>query len=385
MSGIDGAEEGGTAPACSLVSIGGDGTFRAPEPGSAVLEDAGDDPRLAALLRLRALLGDDPEEQIGSRLQLPAALGTESADHLLPASLSLLAETTGDLASYGWRVGPGAGRAWLRASELRERTLDAARIAWLGYEGPVMLTALGPVTLAAATFLGSGERTLSDRGALRDLPHLLAAGIAEQAAALRARVPGAQVRLLVREDHALPVMQGRVPVPSGYRTYAALPAPTIGELWSALLDALAGAGIGRDRISLSHATQADLLRAAQSAGTGAHAIAPAALPVLSARSGQEPWELLAGAREAGTGLELLLDPAAAGPQLDRFATGWSRLGYGARDLAGLALLAHRTHQRPGATGAADPASEPAAASLLTEGDIESLLRLAPAWAERIAA
>ena len=39
MSGIAGVEES-AAPARSLVSVGGDGTFRAPEPGSAALEDA---------------------------------------------------------------------------------------------------------------------------------------------------------------------------------------------------------------------------------------------------------------------------------------------------------------------------------------------------------
>ena len=166
-----------------LVTLTGDGTFRAPTPVEAARLGLPDDPYLAALMRLRSLLGDDVEEQIATRLYLPAALGLDETDHLLPATLALLAETTGDLVSYGWRLGTGIGRAWRHARELRERMLDAARIALLGYEGPLMTTALGPGTLAGATFLQSGERTLGDRGAVRDLPMLLAEGLVEHLAA----------------------------------------------------------------------------------------------------------------------------------------------------------------------------------------------------------
>ncbi|MGO1899753.1 MAG: hypothetical protein ACTH0H_01610, partial [Brachybacterium sp.] len=131
-----------------LVTLTGDGTFRAPTPQEALALDLPDDPHLAALMRLRALLGDDLEEQIATRLYLPSALGLDETDHLLPSTLALLAETTGDLVSYGWRLGTGTGLAWQHARELRERMLDAARIALLGYEGALMTTALGPATLA---------------------------------------------------------------------------------------------------------------------------------------------------------------------------------------------------------------------------------------------
>ena len=95
-----------------LVTLTGDGTFRAPTPEQALRLGLPEDPPLAALMRLRALLGDDLEEQIATRLYLPSALGQDETDHLLPASLALLAETTGDLVSYGWRLGSGTGRAW---------------------------------------------------------------------------------------------------------------------------------------------------------------------------------------------------------------------------------------------------------------------------------
>lgn len=116
-----------------LVTLTGDGTFRAPSPQQMITHELPDDPHLAALTRLRSLLGDDLEDQIATRMFLPAALGIDDTDHLLPSTLVLLAETTGDLASYGWRMGPGRGRAWQHAREQRERLIDAARIALYGY------------------------------------------------------------------------------------------------------------------------------------------------------------------------------------------------------------------------------------------------------------
>src|SRR5699024_2310359 len=101
----------------SLVTLTGDGTFRAPSAASARAHDLPEDPQLAALTRLRALLGDDLEGQIATRLQLPMAMGTDPTDHLLPSTLAMLVETTGDLASYGWRLGPGTGRAWQGAQD----------------------------------------------------------------------------------------------------------------------------------------------------------------------------------------------------------------------------------------------------------------------------
>ena len=51
-----------------LVTLTGDGTFRAPTPEQALRLELPEDPPLAALMRLRTLLGDDLEEQIATRL-----------------------------------------------------------------------------------------------------------------------------------------------------------------------------------------------------------------------------------------------------------------------------------------------------------------------------
>ncbi|EWS83036.1 hypothetical protein [Brachybacterium phenoliresistens] len=355
----------------ALVTLTGDGTLVS-APG----QDAS---RLEALVALRSLLGDDLEDEIGTELYLPAALGTESADQLLPASLALLAGTSGDLTSYGWRMGPGAGRAWLRARELRARTLEDARIALLGYEGPLRAVTLGPITLAAATHLASGERTLADRGAVRDVPILLAEGILEHLRAVASHVPGAAPSVLLREDAARAVHGGSLPTPSGYRRYPALPAAEIGVLWRGLLEALASAGAEASQVRLQVPADAELLQAAISAGARSLAIAPASIGPLSGASGRRLWEALAGAREDGIDLALVVDPARAEPTLEALAEVWGRLGYGRRELAGFTLLAHRPRGRAGE----DPAAEPSRDTLLTEGDLQRLLRAAPAWAERV--
>src|SRR5690606_40669904 len=98
-----------------LLTVTGDGTFRAPTPAEVERLGLPEDPHLAALMRLRALLGDDLEEQIATRLYLPSALGLDETDHPLPATRALLAENTGALASYGWRPGAVTCRAWPNA------------------------------------------------------------------------------------------------------------------------------------------------------------------------------------------------------------------------------------------------------------------------------
>lgn len=373
----------------ALVTLTGDGTFQVPVPSTMQAADLPEDPQLAALLRLRALLGDDVEEQIATRLQLPMALGTEPTDHLLPASLSLLSDTTGDLAPYGWRIGTGLGRSWIEATGRRERLLDAARIALLGYEGPVQTTALGPATLAGATFLASGERTLSDPGAVRDIPMLLGEGLAEHFRVLRDRVPGAQPHLLLREDAVAAVIAGRIPTPSGRRHYPPLPAQEIVTLWRCLLAALTTSGqIPLDDITVGVGADATLLREARSAGLRRFALAPVRLPGLGTATGRALWETIAEAHDAGCTLELVVDPRPGGRmarELELLLETWQQLGHSAADAAGFTLIAHTGGSHAVHAGQVDPSAQPSADELLDEAAIEALLRAAPSWAERVQA
>ncbi|GAA1487313.1 hypothetical protein [Brachybacterium sacelli] len=370
-----------------LVTLTGDGTFRAPSASEDARHELPEDPHLAALMRLRALLGDDLEEQIATRLYLPSALGIDETDHTLPATLALLAETTGDLVSYGWRLGPGIGRAWQHARELRTRTLDAARIALLGYEGPLMTTALGPATLSAATFLNSGERTLGDRGAVRDLPMLLAEGLIDHLEELRERVPGARPHLLLREDAVAGVHEGRIPTPSGRRHYPATPAPEIGMLWRSLSAALMDHGLDADAITLGVGADVRLLRAARDAGIRRMAIGPRRMPTLETAEGRALWEGIAEAHDDGCRFELVVDPRPGGklaPELETMLSIWNRLGHSDADAAGCTLLAHTGAAHAVHAGKVDPSAQPDRSTLLDEGALEALLRVAPTWAERVA-
>lgn len=361
--------------AADLVTLATDGSHRAAPT------EPGEDPRLATLLQLRTMLGAAPEARIGARMPLPVALGTNSADHVLPGTLTALAGSSGDLTREGWRLGPGADHAWRYAAELQERTLDAARIGLFEFEGPLSIAVLGPVSLAAGALLGNGQRLLADPGVLRELPLMLAEGVRERAARLQERVPGARVHVLVREDALDLVHRGRVRTPSGRGRYPARSAAAIGRDWGALLDGLAGAE-QINALTLETEASVDLVRAAREAGARRLAITAEALPDLSTRPGREVFEQLAGAHDAGVALELILDPL-ADPQraLDRFLGAWSELGFAARDAVGLTLVA-----RADARGALrrDPSAEPPRSALLTAPALDALLTLAPVWAERVA-
>lgn len=369
-----------------LATLTGDGTFRAPTPEESLRLELPEDPYLASLMRVRALLGDDLEDQIATRLYLPSALGRDETDHLLPATLALLADTTGDLVSYGWRLGTGTGQAWRHARELRERMLDAARIALLGYQGPLMTTALGPATLAGATFLQSGERTLGDPGAVRDLPMLLAEGLVEHLGVMAERVPGARQHVLLREDAVAAVHEGRIPTPSGRRRYDPVPAPEVGMLWRILMVALEDYGLGPESVTVGVGADLRLLRAAREAGIRRMAIAPRRLPPLSTDAGRALWEGIAEACDDGAVLELVVDPRPGGnlgPELEMMLETWRRLGHSDADAAGVAVIAHTGASHDLHSGRVDPSAQPENSTLLDEAALEALLRIAPAWAERL--
>ena len=371
-----------------LVTLTGDGTFRAPGPQEMLRLELPEDPYLASLMRLRALLGDDLEEQIATRLYLPSALGQDETDHLLPATLALLAETTGDLVSYGWRLGTGTGLAWQHAREQRRRMLDAARIALLGYEGPLMTTALGPATLSGATFLQSGERTLGDPGAVRDLPMLLAEGLVDHLETLQERVPGAQLHVLLREDAVAAVHEGRIPTPSGRRRYAPIPAPEIGVLWRCLFVALEEFGLDADSVTLGVGADIELLRAARDAGARRMLMSPSRMPPLTTPQGRALWEGVAEAADQDCVFEIVVDPRPGGklgPELEMMLETWRRLGHSDADAAGVSVVAHTGSAHAVHSGLVDPSAQPSASTLLDEQALLALLRVAPAWAERLAA
>ena len=92
-----------------------------------------------------------------------------------------------------------------------------------GYQGPVKVQVCGPWTLAATLELSrTANPALADPAAVADLAASLAEGLANHAADVRRRVPGATI-IVQLDEPALPaVLAGRVPTASGLSAVAAV-------------------------------------------------------------------------------------------------------------------------------------------------------------------
>lgn len=325
------------------------------------------DEALHRLMRERSLLGSGIEESIGAEPALAVGSGTVT-DTVLAASASGL-EIGGDLAPYGWRIAVGAGLAWHAARDEQRRLLDAARLAFFGYDGPMTLTRLGPITLASALFGPNGERVLADPGLVRDLPHLLAQAIARDAAALRDRVPGAEVTVTLDERGAERVLLGRIRTASGYRFHRPISRDAITAAWDALRRALTDSGV---RLRVLVDASSELLDAARSAGLHDLLIDPLAAPV------GPLWERLAGIYEHTGSLSLMLTPEREERQLTHALRAWEELGFSRQQAEGFTLLLTKPPAK-------DRAKVLDASAALTESELERAMRLMPAWAEQVSA
>ena len=196
--------------------------------------------------------------------------------------------------------------------------------------GPVVLSLLGPVSLAATVHVRNGEKLQSDPGARRDLTQSWCAGMTGLRAALRRNTDGRGTVLVLHEPELERVLAGRIPTASGYRTLRALPRH---EVRTALTDAV---------------------RAARSAGVVAVALdvgpahprwardVGADIAVLPAPDGPTAqWEPLAALHEAGVGLCLDSVPVSARTPLragvERIVRPWSELGMDPAALLGTGL------------------------------------------------
>src|SRR5699024_224734 len=110
-------------------------------------------------------------------------------------------------------------------------------------------------------------------------------------------------------------------------------------------------------------------------------------PPLSTEAGRALWEGIAEACDDGAVLELVVDPRPGGnlgPELEMMLETWRRLGHSDADAAGVAVIAHTGASHDLHSGRVDPSAQPERSTLLDEAALEALLRIAPAWAERLA-
>lgn len=123
----------------------------------------------------------------------------------------------------GWQIADLPGRDARRAADFLERDLDALHDVADTTDGPVRLTAVGPLTLAANLWRRTGGAMIADHGAVADIAASLTEGLRGLAAAAQARLPGARLSIQLDEPALPAALAGRVNTESGLDFYRRIP------------------------------------------------------------------------------------------------------------------------------------------------------------------
>ena len=299
-----------------------------PWPGTDVLE---------AATTVVGDLADTPDEVEGApfAVLLPARGPWGDATG---AAVALLTDLPAELGPHGWKLADRPGRDLERARAFAREDLDALAIAAHGYTGPLVLPVLGPFTLAADVYLARGDRILSDHGALRDTVASVAEGVAARVADMRRVVPGADVRVLLREPLLAAVLAGAVPGFTGRAPLRRVPGPVVADGLGDVAHVVRGAGASAVVVHGGSAWSA--LAAVRASSADGAALAVAGI-------GERGWEEVAGLVESGKALWPELPPQAssqcAGPdvvgQADALTRPWRAVGLSAAGLRDVVLLA----------------------------------------------
>ena len=214
-------------------------------------------------------------------------------------TLALAESTSASLEPHGWRLGSSSKEQHLAHSTLA-LDIEAFAIASSGYQGPVALPVLGPLSLAASVWLPVGERALADRSAVTDLSAALAVGVRRHAEAvahgrgLGQADPDSQgvagTTIVLHEPFLEHVVRGGIPTFSGMSRLRTVE-PTVA---SELLRNLVESWVGFDVVLVVPANET-AIAAARAAGVKRIATDLTALD----RAG---WDELATAVEAGIGV-----------------------------------------------------------------------------------
>lgn len=161
-------------------------------------------------------------------------------------TLATLEGLTADSTASGWRVTDGYARESALARTLLESDINAlADVVGREKGGPggeVKLRFLGPVSLAASSYLTSGELILSDAGARRDLRDSFVAGLGRILGLVGEAVPGAGLVVQLDEPLLVRAARGLVSTSSGYRRIPAVPRHELVETLALLEEGLEALG-----------------------------------------------------------------------------------------------------------------------------------------------
>lgn len=283
------------------------------------------DPREAA----RVVAGETP--QLPGLPELP---GRGAGADMIGRSLALLDELPASVVPSGWRFAAAPGADMRRAAAWLRQDLDAFEEATHSSAAPVKVQLAGPYTLAASVELGTGERSVSDHGARRDLVAAFAEAAAAHVAEVRRRLPhAAAVLLQVDEPSLSAVLAGGVPTASGYRSYRSVGEHEVRAGLTSIVTAVHAVG----GAVAFHSCATDVpLRIMLDA-------APDALSLDLAALVSDTYDTMGEAIDGGTALLLgtvRTDAAPSAPLasgLTALRRWWSDLGFPAEELSAVAI------------------------------------------------
>jgi len=156
----------------------------------------------------RVIAGELPE--LPYLAELPArGVGAD----MVGRALGILVDLFGEVVPSGWRVTRRPGRDIRRANDLLEWDLDALTEHYAGADW-VKLQVCGPWTLAAEVELSSGNRALTDDGAVNDIAASLTQGLLDHVSILRRRLPGTDFVVQLDEPQLPAVIDGLGDLPA---------------------------------------------------------------------------------------------------------------------------------------------------------------------------
>ena len=291
----------------------------------------------------RALRGTDVVEaftvlrgEMGAPHRAAVPLLPDRGPHaeLAARTCAVLDSLHADRQPHGWRITGVPGRDSRQARGLLASDLNAVADV-LGAESgadtaPVVLTLLGPVSLAATVHVHNGEKLQSDPGARRDLTQSWCAGLSDLLAALRRNTGGRGAVLVLAEPELERVLSGTIPTASGYRTLRSLPPAEVRAALTTAVEACRAAG------AASVVLDAGAHGARWALRCGADA---AVVPVPS--GGTRSWEPLAALHEAGVRLCFDSVPvdglSPVRTEVERVLRPWQELGLDPAGLRGTVL------------------------------------------------
>lgn len=161
-----------------------------------------------------------------------------SAD-MLGRALAICVDLPGEVTPFGWRFARRPGRDYRRAKDYLAWDVDAAEQHYAGAAW-VKVQVAGPWTLAAQVETPSGNRAVTDSGALRDIAESLAEGLAAHLAEVGRRLVGTRFVVQIDEPALPEVLAGSLSTASGFGGIDPIPPVVVEELLARLVDSLAG-------------------------------------------------------------------------------------------------------------------------------------------------